>query len=106
MSSNIPASIQRFLDATNKGDQAGFLSAFAEDAVLTDWGRSFNGRGRIADWDRTDNIGVKSHLTIVRITQTGDTCRAEVRVSGQGFNGTGTMTFQLAGDHIARLDIS
>jgi hypothetical protein len=103
---NVPAPIQRFIDTTNKGDQAGFLSAFAEDAVLTDWGRTFNGRERIADWDRTDNIGVRSHLAIVRIAQTGNTCRAEVKVSGQGFNGTGTMTFQLAGDHIARLDIS
>jgi ketosteroid isomerase-like protein len=106
VSSNIPAPIQRFIDATNKGDQAGFQSAFADDAVLTDWGRTFAGRERIADWDRSDNIGVRSHLAVVRIAQTGDTCRAEVRVSGQGFNGTGTMTFQLAGDHIARLDIS
>jgi len=106
MSSVIPAPIQRFVDATNRADRAGFLSTFTEDAVLTDWGRTFEGRTRIADWDRTDNIGVKSHLAIEHLTQTGNTCRAQVKVSGQGFNGTGTMTFHLAGDHIARLDIS
>ncbi|MDF2117727.1 nuclear transport factor 2 family protein [Roseiarcaceae bacterium H3SJ34-1] len=106
MSSNTPAPIQKFIDATNKGDRLSFLSAFAEDAVLTDWGRTFAGRERIAEWDRTDNIGVRSHLAVVRIAHTGDICRAEVRVSGQGFNGTGTMTFHLAGGLIARLEIS
>jgi hypothetical protein len=32
--------IQTMIDATNRGDSQGLLSAFADDAVLTDWGRT------------------------------------------------------------------
>lgn len=102
----VPAPIQAFIDATNKGDHAAFLSAFTDDAVLTDWGRTFTGRSHIADWDRTDNIGVHSHLEIVQIEQHGGGYRAKVRVKGQGFNGVGTMTFQLGGNLIKKLEIS
>jgi hypothetical protein len=31
-------------DATNRGDSAAFVDAFAEDAVLDDWGRTFTGQ--------------------------------------------------------------
>lgn len=102
----IPTPIQAFIDATNAGNRDAFLAAFAENAVLTDWGRTFSGRTHIADWDRTDNIGVQSHLEIVEIAQHGGGYRAKVRVRGQGFNGTGTMAFQINGNLITKLEIS
>jgi len=35
------------VEATNRGDGEAFLDAFADDAVLDDWGRTFTGRSEI-----------------------------------------------------------
>ena len=94
------------VDTTNAGDIAGFLDCFTADAFLSDWGRDFTGREGIASWNKTDNIGVKSTLRVLKIEPQGTTYRVTVAVSGGGFNGEGTMTFTLAGEHIARLIIS
>jgi hypothetical protein len=101
-----PDAIQRFVDATNAGDIEGFLDCFAPDAFLSDWGRDFTGRAGVSRWNDTDNIGVHSHLSIVSVVPEGHRFRLVVAVSGGGFNGEGTMTFTLAGDRIARLEIS
>jgi ketosteroid isomerase-like protein len=52
-----PGPIRRFVEATNKGDTEAFLDTFADDAFLSDWGRSFRGREQIARWNQSDNIG-------------------------------------------------
>ena len=102
----VPAPIRRMVERTNAGDTAAFLDCFAPAAFLSDWGRDFTGRDGIARWNETDNIGVKSHLSIKGAAREGDTWRVIVAVSGGGFNGEGTMTFTLAGDLISRLIIS
>ncbi|CCV15928.1 nuclear transport factor 2 family protein [Mesorhizobium sp. STM 4661] len=43
-----PDPIRRFVEATNEGDTAAFLDTFTADALLSDWGRTFNGRAEIA----------------------------------------------------------
>jgi len=101
-----PDPIRRFVEATNTGDTAAFLETFTADAFLSDWGRSFRGREEIARWNRSDNIGVRSHLDIVRITQSDGAYHVSIKVAGNGFNGEGEMTFKLDGDSIASLIIS
>jgi hypothetical protein len=54
--------IRQMIDATNDGDVASFLDAFADDAVLDDWGRTFTGRTESAGWDERENIGANSHI--------------------------------------------
>jgi ketosteroid isomerase-like protein len=104
----VPAGLQAFIDATNRGDSAAFVAAFTEDAVLDDWGRVFHGRDGVAAWNRTDNIGKRSHFELVGIEPTDDPDRvvATLTVSGDGFTGTGPMTFEFRGGHIARLVIT
>ena len=43
-----PDPVRRFVEATNEGDTEAFLNTFADDAFLSDWGRSFQGREQIA----------------------------------------------------------
>ena len=106
MTMPVPQAIDRFVGATNAGDNGAFLEAFAEDAFLSDWGRDFHGRGEIARWNQTDNIGVRSHLRVVAIEAVAGTYRVRMAVRGGGFNGEGVMTFTLTGDVITRLVIS
>jgi hypothetical protein len=103
-----PAAIQRFVDSTNAGDSEAFVAAFTTDAYLNDWGREFHGHDGIRSWDSTDNIGVQAHFDLLSVEGTHqlETYVAVLRVTGNGYNGTGPMTFALRDGLIARLVIS
>ncbi|MDN4613190.1 nuclear transport factor 2 family protein [Leifsonia sp. F6_8S_P_1B] len=104
----LPPPVQRFVDATNRGDSEAFVDVFTDDAYLNDWGREFHGHDGVRDWDRTDNIGVNSHFDVVGIEPgpDADTVVVTMTVSGDGYNGTGPLVFGLRGDRIASLRIS
>jgi hypothetical protein len=98
--------IRQMIDATNSGDSDAFLAAFADDAVVDDWGRRFTGHEEIAGWNERENIGVNSHIDVTGVEREGDSVRVGVAVSGDGYNGGGAFTFVLAGDRIARMVIT
>jgi hypothetical protein len=105
---DLPAAIRDFIGATNRGDSDAFVAAFTEDAYLNDWGREFHGRDGVRAWDRTDNIGVRSHFELVSAepgTAPGSYV-VTLTVTGDGFNGTGPMNFELRDGLIASLRIS
>ena len=60
MSVSLPGPVQAVFDATNAGDTAAFLAAFAEDGVIDDWGREFRGHAAIQRWSDGENIGVQA----------------------------------------------
>ena len=104
---DVPAPIRAFVDATNAADSDAFVAAFTPDATLVDWGRAFTGHDGIRDWDRTDNIGVQTRFELLDV-QPGaepDSYVATIRVSGNGYNGTGPMLFRLRDGLVAGLDI-
>jgi len=108
MTIELPAAIRTFIDATNRGDSDAFVAAFTTDAHLDDWGRGFDGHAGIRSWDRTDNIGKRSRFGLVDVSlgETPDTYIVTLEVSGEGYNGTGPMRFELRDGLIARLLIS
>lgn len=104
----IPLPIQRFVDFTNAGDSEAFIDLFTQDAYLEDWGRKFFGREGAASWNKTDNIGQNSHFDIksFRTNNQPDSYVLTVKVSGNGYNGTGDIAFTLEGNRITRMVIS
>jgi len=98
--------IQAMIDATNDADSARLLAAFADDAVLTDWGRTFSGKQAIARWNADENIGTHNRLRVTDVRRTGRAVQVRVDVSGGGYNGEGTLTFHVDGPLITRLDIT
>jgi hypothetical protein len=108
VTTSVPAPLQAFIDTTNRGESEAFAAVFTEDALLDDWGRVFHGRDGVASWNRTDNIGKHAHFELVGIEETDDPDQvvATLTVSGEGFNGTGPMTFTFRDGRIARLVIS
>jgi hypothetical protein len=104
--SELEPAIRQLFDATNRGDNDAFLDAFAEDGIVDDWGRTFTGHTEIAGWNAAENIGVNSHIDVTEVTRDGDTIRVGVAVSGDGYNGGGAFTFELAGGKIARMVIT
>ena len=103
---DLDPAIQAMFDATNAGDSAAFVAAFADDAVLIDWGREFHGHAEIARWNDNENIGVQSRIeaTGAERTASGSTL-VGVQVSGDGYNGGGSFEFDVAGGKITRMQI-
>jgi ketosteroid isomerase-like protein len=107
MTDTVPAAIRAFVETTNAGDSAAFVATFTDDAHLDDWGRGFSGHDGIRSWDSTDNIGVQAHFDLLEVVagQREEEYVATLRVSGNGYNGTGPMTFRLRDGLIADLRI-
>ena len=103
---DLEPAIRQMFDATNSADNEAFLDAFADDAVIDDWGRTFTGRDEIAGWNDRENIGVHSHIDVTGVERDGDAIRVGVAVTGDGYNGGGAMTFTLSGDRIGRMVIT
>jgi hypothetical protein len=104
--SDVPAPVQRMIDATNAGDSDAFVAAFTPDAYLEDWGRGFHGHDGIRSWDTTDNIGRKAHFETDGAERDGDDWVVAFVVTGGGFNGTSDIRFTLDGDRISRMVIT
>ncbi len=100
---DLPEPVRAFVEATNRGDAKGVVDSFAADATLIDWGRHFAGHAGIASWDSTDNTGVQSRMQVLGIKPSTDGVVVTIRVSGNGFNGTGHLAFTLKGDKIGHL---
>ncbi|NAS26857.1 nuclear transport factor 2 family protein [Herbidospora sp. NEAU-GS84] len=101
----LPA-IQQMIDATNRGDGDALLGAFAEDAVVNVFGRTFEGRDRIAEWNAQELIGAHTEIVVTGARTTGESTTVAVTVSGEGYNGPGTLTFRTHDTLIDRLDVT
>ena len=102
----LPPAIADFFAATNTDDRERFLAAFADDAVLDDWGHIYAGKDAIAGWNETDNMGVSSHIDVVGVDERDGSYVVSIQVTGDGYNGGGSMTFTLDGDAISRVVIA
>ena len=103
---DLEPAIRQMIEATNSADDDAFLDAFAEDATIDDWGRTFAGRDEIAGWNDRENIGVHSHIEATSVERRGEEIVVGVQVTGEGYNGGGAFTFTLAGNRIARMVIT
>jgi hypothetical protein len=97
--------VDRLLRAANANDTNAFLATFADEAVVDDCGREFAGRAAIREWSDREFIGQHVTLNITQITSVGETTVVTADVGGDGFNGPSHFSFELDGDHIARMTI-
>ena len=99
---------RRMIEATNAEDNEAFLAAFAEDAVVDDFGRRFEGKAEIAAWNDRENIGTHNRIEVTGARPDGpdgDGVLLTIRVSGDGYNGDGTFAIQSRDDTIHRMVI-
>ena len=104
--SPLPDGVRQVVEATNSGDSAAFVAAFTPDGVVDDWGHTFAGRAKIGAWNDRENIGVRAHFQVQQVTLDGTTCTVALTVSGQGYNGPSTFTFELDGPLVRRMTIT
>lgn len=96
----LAAPVRELIEASNAEDRGRFLAAFAADATLTDFGRTFTGQGEIGGWSDAEHIGVRNHLEVTGVTRSpgGDVVTLSVLVSGGGFNGPSRFVLSLDDD--------
>jgi hypothetical protein len=102
----LPAAIERFIAAANKGDVAALLALFAADGVVDDWGRRFTGHAAIRSWSDEEFIGKQVNLKVTGFERSGNTVGVMADVGGNGFNGPSRFTFVLDGDRLREMRIT
>jgi hypothetical protein len=105
----IPEPIESAVKAANDHDSTGFLSNFAETAVLTDEGQEYHGAAAIEKWSDEKLIGDNVTFDITDITISGDSSVVIAKVDGD-FDKTGlpdpfvmALHFVISGSKIKRL---
>ncbi len=101
----VPAAVQRLLDAANAGDIDAFLAGFTEDGVVDDWGREFRGADAIRGWSDGEFIGKQVSLDVTDVTVKSGETVVTAEVGGNGFNGPSHFSFRVAGDLVSRMTI-
>jgi hypothetical protein len=105
MTADLPAPVQRLLDAANANDTDAFLATFTPDGVVDDWGREFRGADAIRGWSDREFIGVRVALDVTDVAREGDATVVTAQVGGDGFNGPSHFAFAVDGDRVARMTI-
>lgn len=97
--------IKAVLDATNRGDGQGFVSAFAKDATLSDWGELHTGRREIGAWDTAHNTGRRAKVEVTGVSRVAGEVLVLLRITRDDETESATWGFRLAGRTVASLDI-
>lgn len=101
----VPAEVQRLLDAANAGDVDAFLAGFTEDGVVDDWGREFRGAAAIRGWSDNEFIGKQVSLDVTGVVSKAGETVVTAQVGGNGFNGPSHFSFRVAGGRVSRMTI-
>lgn len=104
--STTPSGIKALIESTNAADSDAFVAAFTDDAYVRDGSREFTGHAGVADWDRTDNIGVGMHFDLLGVEALGgDVYTVSIKATSKRFSGTGDLRITLHDGLISRLEI-
>lgn len=105
----IPQPIKSAIQAANDHDTYGFLSQFAETAVLTDEGHEYHGIEAIRKWSNEKLFGANVTFDVTGIKSSGDKSVVTAKVDGR-FDKTGlpdpfimALDFVTSGSKIERL---
>ncbi|GAA3133701.1 hypothetical protein JOF29_002317 [Kribbella aluminosa] len=106
MSQEIPAAVQRALDAIDALDTDAFVAAFGPDGYVNDWGREFRGPDQIRSWSDNELIGKQATFTNTEVSAPGNPLTIRTQVGGNGFNGPSHFTFDVQNDTLASMTIT
>ena len=105
----VPEPIESAVKAANDHDTTGFLSNFAETAILADERQEYRGIAAIEKWSEEKLIGDNVTFDITDITISGDACVVTAKIDGD-FDKTGlpdpfvmALHFVILGSKIKRL---
>jgi ketosteroid isomerase-like protein len=104
---NLPATLRKYVEASNAGDTAATVELFSESAVVHDDGAELRGREAIGTWIEESTRKYQAQLVPLALEESGDHLVLRGQVSGN-FPGSPVeldFDFVLSDDKIARLAI-
>ncbi|KNY07322.1 nuclear transport factor 2 family protein [Microbacterium sp. GCS4] len=104
-SSDLPAPVQRMIDAINAADTEAFVDAFTADGFVSDWGTVKAGPDGIRAWAGTDAIGAGARMTVLSSSTEGDTTRIRFDWVSRKFTGESDGIFVTDGERLASFTI-
>lgn len=103
---DLPATIENFVNAVNGGDNDAFLAFFdKENGVINDWGRRFVGHQAIKDWSDKEFIGAKGKMTPTQVEKNGEEYRVFADWKSEFYSGASLFIFTLDGERIKEMRI-
>ena len=106
MTAQLPQPVATFIDSVNGGDTMAFLDSFTPNGVVDDWGRRFTDREAIRAWSDAEFIGADGRMTVTKVANDGNTSVVTADWRSKHANGLSRFVFTLAGEKIARMEIS
>jgi len=103
--SQLPAAVQRMVDAINDADTEAFVAAFTPDGFVSDWGTVKAGPEGVRAWAGSDAIGAGARMTVLSADTEGDTTRIRFGWRSSVFNGESDGIFVVSGDRLASFTI-
>lgn len=103
--SELPAAVQRMIDAINDADTEAFVAAFTPDGFVSDWGNVKAGPEGVRGWAGSDAIGAGARMTVLSADTEGDTTRIRFGWRSSVFNGESDGIFVVSGDRLASFTI-
>ena len=112
---SVPGVLQRIVDAINAGDADAFISAFAADGSIEDWGRVLSGAEEIRRWAVAEAIDAGATMRMLRADPAAepaahvaagslsDSAEARLAWRGRGFTIESTASVTVRGDRAVSL---
>lgn len=101
----VPAPVQKMIDAINDADTEAFVAAFTADGFVSDWGNVKAGPDGVRAWAGSDAIGAGAQMTVLSASTEGDTTSIRFGWSSRVFNGESDGIFVVDGDRLASFTI-
>lgn len=102
---DVPAPVTAFVDAINAADTDAFVSLFAADGFVDDWGTRYRGHEGVRRWAGSDAIGAGAAMTLLSAASDGDTTTVRFDWRSRVFNGQSTGIFVVRGGELASFTI-
>lgn len=105
MTDQIPAPVDRFVEAVNRHDGDAFLAFFPADGVVDDWGREFTGPEEIKGWSDVEFIGAEGTMDVQSVSEEDGVVTVIADWRSNHANGMSSFAFTADGDRITRMTI-
>ena len=96
----VPAPVAAFVKAINSADTETFVSLFASDGLVDDWGTKYPGREGVRQWAGSDAIGAHAKMTLLTASTEGEATTVRFDWRSRVFNGESTGIFVVRGGQL------
>ena len=102
---SLPAPLDTFVNAVNRGDADTALALFAADGEVDDWGRHFTTPQAIRRWSDREFVGAGGQLRVARVRRSGDRVTVDAHWASRHYSGDSRFIFTLDDGRIRRMRI-